>query len=152
MTKSGPIYREIQLLCQLYNFNFKQTVIFGYVTVAPTSLSVCLYLLISRWSLDLDATSFLVFLNLSLFCASIILFVFHYAVKVYSTSSHMKASNYLVNLGRLKKTHSVKIETRYFRSLTALKIRFFFSNYFEAKTPLVILDLSVIAAINLALV
>lgn len=154
-SKLCQIYREIQILVDIYNNVFKQPIILGYVTVAPISLSVCSYLVISQWY-TLDTSTFLVFVSLGMLSISIITLVFQYAVDIFSTSESLVACRcWGINSRRDGNFQGYRRSSRlakmYLKSMPKVKIRFLSSNFFESQTPLVILDFSISLAINLVL-
>lgn len=145
---SVRMYREIQLLCSLFNELHKLHVIPASILIAMVGTSVSLFMLVSR-RVDKDFQITFLFGNCLVLGIAVILLGFHFAVKLYSDNRNLLILQpYLRNT---KTSTERRMMRKYWRSLPLLKIFFFQSNFFESTTPLVILDFSMNLAINLIL-
>lgn len=147
------IYREIQLICGLYNEYHKHTIQFGFVLMAPLTLAISAFLVISRWQV-LSSMALVIFLNFVVTMAAIIMLIFRYAVKVHTSSKLIRKVLCRRELVRLVHTEYGKrrLNMKYWRSMVDLKVYFGGSNFFDRITCLVLLDFSIGLAINLILV
>lgn len=148
--KIGLVYREIQLLCKLYGELFQNQLIGGYVLETPMVFVVCAYILIANWS-QLPSVAKFVLANAVLMCIGIFLYVFHFAVKVYTESNTMKKTACNGNLVTFTNGRGGKLAKRYWKSMPIVKVGIFNGNFFDEVTPLVILQFSVSTTTNLVL-
>ncbi len=147
------IFREIQLICGLYNEYHKHSVQFGFVLMAPATLAISTFLVISRWEV-LDSLALVIFSNFMVTMAAIIILIFRYAVKVYTSSKFIRevvCKREMVTLFRTEYGKR-KLNVKMWKSLVDLKVYFGGRNYFDRMTCLVLLDFAIGMAINLMLV
>lgn len=150
--RSGNVqlFREIQLLCRLYNSVHQHHIIPGTVIIGVMIYTVCLYTLVISWS-HLDLKTLLIFSNSLAIGTAIILACFHLACRINTESKQFLETWNTFKEIKGGSKRKLAILRRYTKSIQPLKIYFFESNFFERMTPVVILNFAMTAAINLIL-
>lgn len=146
--KNVQMYREVQLLCRLYNAVHQHHIIPGTLIIGIMLFTVCIYTLVSSWS-QLDLKLLLIFSNALAIGTGVILFSFHLAARVNSESEQFLRSG--LTHAEWKGGKRWGILKRQWRSLPVLRIYFFEHSFFERMTPLVILNFAITISINLIL-
>ncbi len=145
-------YREVRLMCGLYNDHHKNTIQLGFVVMGPLTLSISLFLVITRWDI-LGAPALFIFSNLIGIFGAMIMLIFRYSVKIYSTSNTLREVIFKQEIFKdnMQTRQKRKENVRRWKSMTDIKLYFGESSYFENLTCLKLLDFSIGMAINLIL-
>lgn len=148
------MYREIQLICKIYNEMHQMKVIPTIMVTTSTATTVSLFTLMSK-SVEKKVQTLIVFCNLLLVVICAVVFAFQFAVKFYmegkrllgrySGTRHDEISNHLT------RRRERRVMKKYARSFPILKIFFFESNFIEGNTSLIVLNFAITWAINLVL-
>lgn len=154
LTSSVLFYREIQLVCCIYNKIHKMLVVPALILTYGFGCTVGLYMLMSTF-VEKKLQTLIVFCNLLVMSISAIMLAFQFAAKFYMKSKRLLMSQSRrkhdeISIYMLNRRDCVAMK-RYYRSFHILKIYFFQDNFFEENTSLVLLDFSINNAINLVL-
>lgn len=146
-------YREVQLLFQRYNEIHKGDMIPLYILASISSFCVGTYPVITKYK-ELDIVS--IFIGGNIWATSLILMrtCFYVPILVYGKSSFLTSGkNFMLASKNLNgSAGSAKMLRKYWKSFPPAKIFFFSSNFFEGKTPLVILDFAINVTVNMILI
>lgn len=149
------MFREIQLLCNLYNGIHQHQLIPGVMIITVLGASVSLFAMVSG-SASMDVTTVLIFGNGFVNAIGTTFLCFYFAAKLFTESKEltikhgcMEQGGELILAG--EGVRQKRLLKRYWRSFPCLKIFFFERNFFECSTPLVILGFSMNFAINMIL-
>lgn len=148
------MYREIQILCDVYNEIHKRVVVPFLIISFVMGISISRFMLISK-SVERSIQNMLVFGPAVFISLVATLLAFQLAVRLYVESSTLLAKNHSWQnhqiAGRMRNQKKRQIMQRYCRSFPVLKIFFFERNFLEGNTTLNILDFSNNGATNLIL-
>lgn len=162
------MFREIQLLANIYNRMHRFLLIPVYIVKAILVFSCCCFVITTRFH-ELHFTGMMIFSNAMSLGIMIMLFCFHFPATVFKTSGVTarkgKIATRMVFLkNKLKSsrggTHvdnaneeseKFKLMRKYWRSFPLIKIFFFHRNFIGRLTPLVLFKFSSRIAINLML-
>lgn len=174
------VYREVQILCTEYNNLHKVLIVSVYIIFGISCFCCSLHGLIANFR-ELDVTSGIILSSAVVWGAVLLLFCFHFPVKVFTRSRKVLANcnasvmNMHINScrnvmkGLSNNRHNYWTQTRgnkhhqrnklslllfrkYCLSFEKLKIFFFWGNYFDRLTPLVFFKFAIRMAINLTLI
>ncbi|CAL8097968.1 unnamed protein product [Orchesella dallaii] len=147
------VYREVQLLIEIFN-DIHKNFMMGFIifSVIITTIVSANLLVLSNTTLDFGAILVIgpIFLN-TLITMGV---SFRVPAAIFSLSKDTliwTRSNVLSRIPREKDKAFYNWAKIYWRSFPSFKIQFFAANYFEKRTPLVIMDFCFIQVINLAL-
>lgn len=139
-------------MCGLYNDNHKNTIQLGFVVMAPATLAISLFLVITRGDV-LGAPALFIFSNLIATFGAMIMLIFQYSVKIYTTSKFVREVilKQRTSMDGMQTRRKRKENLKRWKRMPDMKPFFGESNYFDNLTCLVLLDFSIKIAINLIL-
>lgn len=152
MKKIIRMFREIQIICFLYNDIHQYHIIPATVLLTTIITPVCIF--VFTWgSGNLNFITFLFFSNILVVGICSIFLCSHFPALLYSLSKRLLVSNSrLLFYSKVDETFkNIRIVKKYWRSFPLFKVCFSSCNYFESGTPLIILNFSMHLAINLIL-
>lgn len=122
-----------------------------YLLISIICFSGSAYILISGYS-KLDIAAKLVFSDGLLIGIVLILFCFHYPVRLFCASKQTCRSFLLCSDGGRQINRNTNLRIRCWRSMRPTRIYFFQNNYFDRQTPFNLFQFSLKTAIKLTLI
>lgn len=156
------LYRELQILTQLYNNTHKILEVSVHILLGIFCFIACSQGLLSHFR-ELDISARFLLSSAVLWATIIILFCFHFPVKIKLTSRICQRKCKTVGADIFRKNCSINrvakdqneiylLFVKSYKSCAPLKIKFFSSNHFDRLTPLMFFKFSVQMAIKLTLI
>lgn len=153
-SKGITMYREIQLLCAIYNELNKGGIIQAFILIPVVTLSVALTTSLGHFD-QIDTVSFCAFMDAAGISLLWICTCFHFAMKIFARSEDILKKKLWSwndsNPSENARNGSTKIWKADWRSMPVVKIFFFGNNFFEKSTQLVILDFVINNTVTLML-
>ncbi len=146
--QSLQLYREVQLLCRMYNSIHKNILLPGEIFSAICCFSIPAFVLITRWA-QLDLTAMLIFTNATNVAICLMLGCFHFAAQL-NDKSQLVIHTLKRKLEKCKFSFQVRTLKMHVRILNPLRIQFM-GNFFDSLTPVVIIKFSVDLLVQLIL-
>lgn len=151
VTRAMSTVREMQCIAVAYNDLMKRSTVMAFVIMSPLMLFFGVYVIIGNE--EIDIVSIVVGLNAIFLGLAINLTCFTFAQKFFLTSMKVKDKGRASLCGSMfgKRRQLRNIWTRYLKSVPAMKVYLFESNFFDAGTQGNLLQFSINQVISMVL-